>query len=1111
MRFPSRLITVTAVAIAMLAGGLSVNAVAQADTALPAFSLVDSPAHPRVVATAADLNTAVAALQKDDVGVSWSKDVEAQATSLLGSAAPRYSLKTGDLLPVSRDVLNRVYLFGYMYRTTGDRRWSDAAWSVLDAASRFPDWNPDHFLDTAEMAHAFGVGYDWMYPAWTPAQRSTLSGTVQQLAFRPAIAQYQDGADWVDTTGNWNVVVNSGLGTAAIALGTDAGPSSQDIMDRVLRSLPSGLRAYADDGGYAEGVTYWGYATGYLTTFITSLPRASDTSTALRASPGLAKTGTWATAMSGPSGALFNFGDAYTSEAITDPLLGLERIYDDASLRSRSVVPSGDSRNTPSPRALIWLGQTVSHSASTSGLALDRISRNSGTAALRSSWDDSNASYVGLRDGSLDRAVHSDMDQGSIVFDALGVNWFTDLGADDYGLPGYFDVDSGQRWAFYRKRMEGQNTVVVNPSTSGGSNLRGTGKGASLVRTDAETGSVVADLSGVQDGLSSWKRGVQLFDGRKQLLVQDEVVPRGTVDFWSFLHTKAQVVVAKDGGSATLTQSGRSLLVRLVAGPGTLGVMKAQPLWTSPQSNSADDSGTSALVIHTSVSKASTFALQITPLPDTASVPDRVSVMPISSWSGTKGVPKAKGLAADGVPLSGFRPDVLSYVVQASTKAVAPAISATVPSGFSVSTRQASAVPGRATVTVRGSDGVSTAYTVDFIRGAIPIRSVSAGGATVPALIDGDVYSAWHGSGGESFIGDLGRSQRLSHLEMYWSATTAKGTPIRIETSDDRAQWRQVYVGVTSTVGLFQWASFNTGPVTARYFRVSVGSGTARAPFGLGAVRALPDQEAEWPTTQSRPLPAASLTISNPSLEIGTSRATRATFASGTGTSIAPTGISYTSSAPSIASVSADGVVRAVRVGTANIAVRTTVDGAFVFTVLPIKVVNPAKKTLPAVKTAHVHGGGSNDTTSFGAMDVMYVRHTAEWPQYDRYAYIGFDLAGVDRSRVQSATLRFDGGLEAGAVVSSVALDAHSVSNSWTSTGITFANRPAFGERIGSTTVGRGSAPRSIDLTAAVKSSAQNGFAIGITQDASPPKLDDIVAIRAIGSDAPPTLEITYG
>ena len=58
-----------------------------------------------------------------------------------------------------------------VYRLDGNKHCVERAWRELEAAANFPDWNPRHFLDTAEMTHAFAIGYDWLYDVWTTQQR----------------------------------------------------------------------------------------------------------------------------------------------------------------------------------------------------------------------------------------------------------------------------------------------------------------------------------------------------------------------------------------------------------------------------------------------------------------------------------------------------------------------------------------------------------------------------------------------------------------------------------------------------------------------------------------------------------------------------------------------------------------------------------------------------------------------------------------------------------------------------------------------------------------------------------------------------------------------------
>ena len=57
------------------------------------------------------------------------------------------------------------------------------------------------------------------------------------------------------------------------------------------------------------------------------------------------------------------------------------------------------------------------------------------------------------------------LDLGSFVFDNFGQRWAIDLGADNYGLPGYFT--SPKRWSYYRLGTEGHNTITINGENEG--------------------------------------------------------------------------------------------------------------------------------------------------------------------------------------------------------------------------------------------------------------------------------------------------------------------------------------------------------------------------------------------------------------------------------------------------------------------------------------------------------------------------------------------------------------------------------------------------------------------------------------------------------------------
>ena len=51
----------------------------------------------------------------------------------------------------------------------------------------FPDWNPSHFLDTAEMSNAVGVGYDWLYDYLDEPTRKKVREALITLGLKPGI------------------------------------------------------------------------------------------------------------------------------------------------------------------------------------------------------------------------------------------------------------------------------------------------------------------------------------------------------------------------------------------------------------------------------------------------------------------------------------------------------------------------------------------------------------------------------------------------------------------------------------------------------------------------------------------------------------------------------------------------------------------------------------------------------------------------------------------------------------------------------------------------------------------------------------------------------------
>jgi len=120
--------------------------------------------HPRLLIGPKTAEELKALIAKDKVAARIYASIERSADKTLNEKPSKYELPDGRrLLLVSGRVLDRVESLAFACRMTGKKEYVERAWMELEAASQFKDWNPSHFLDTAEMTHAFAIGYDWLW------------------------------------------------------------------------------------------------------------------------------------------------------------------------------------------------------------------------------------------------------------------------------------------------------------------------------------------------------------------------------------------------------------------------------------------------------------------------------------------------------------------------------------------------------------------------------------------------------------------------------------------------------------------------------------------------------------------------------------------------------------------------------------------------------------------------------------------------------------------------------------------------------------------------------------------------------------------------------------
>ncbi len=470
------------------------------------------------------------------------------------------------LLDQSRECLRRVFYLSYAWRMTGKKKYFKKCEEELLAASAFSDWNPDHFLDVAEMTTAVSIGYDWLYNDLSLSSRETIRNAIISKGIEPSLDTKYNG--WLKLTNNWNQVCNTGVAYGAIAVYEDSPQLSVRVIERSLESILASMKGYAPDGNYAEGYNYWGYGTSYNVLFISALERLFGTDYGLSQQPGFLKTAAFYENLETPAGYSFNYSDAggsgqdglqpamfWFAEKLNDPtVLFSER----SNLLGSASLPTKWNRLLPA--IMLWGPHINVKAIAPPRYKLWNGKGENAVAMMRTSWDDPNALFAGLKAGSPS-ASHGHMDVGSFVMDADGVRWGADLGMQAYesleskGIKIWNGGQNGERWKVFRLSNFSHSTLTVNNSLQDV-----TGNAAIISSSDDSLFlDAVTDMSSLyRKSLTMAKRGLAIVN-KQYVLVRDEIETGDTACTIRWVMLTPATVGAVNGNQLLLTSKGKKL------------------------------------------------------------------------------------------------------------------------------------------------------------------------------------------------------------------------------------------------------------------------------------------------------------------------------------------------------------------------------------------------------------------------------------------------------------------------------------------------------------------------------------------------------------------------
>lgn len=424
--------------------------------------------HPRLLLSSEDERLLEQRIESDALMKTIHGVVVKRAEAILDERACEYRIPDGKrLLTESRRAMANVLYCGLAWRTTDDPRFRQRVIRELDAAVALKDWNPSHFLDTAEMATAVALGYDWLFDTLTPEQRTRYEDALIDMGLKATRLEFGKNPWWFKSArNNWSQVCATGMALAADAVRHREPELTARVLKEAATMLEQCESFYAPDGAYPEGPGYWHYGTNY---HVIGLAAFESIRTPIRKPAILERSGDFVIQLSGPTGLNFNFADGPATSRPPTPAQGwiarkFSNIGQTAIIRSQLAEGLDPSRKGTRwkkgpgqyfPLHLLWLPEEPTDSPP---LALaESFSGEQAIAVARTGWKP-DAAWFAIK-GGTGAASHGHLDAGSFIHEAGGQRWFHDLGADNYNLPGYF---YDKRWNYLRLTNHSHNILVID-------------------------------------------------------------------------------------------------------------------------------------------------------------------------------------------------------------------------------------------------------------------------------------------------------------------------------------------------------------------------------------------------------------------------------------------------------------------------------------------------------------------------------------------------------------------------------------------------------------------------------------------------------------------------
>ncbi|MEO7599308.1 MAG: heparinase II/III family protein, partial [Opitutus sp.] len=480
---------------------------------------------------------------------------------------PTKFVLNGYRTPAGRLSISRLQAMAMVHRLEPAPAILQAIEAELNAVCYFPNWNPQHFQDVAQISLGVAFALDWVGRDLRPETVKLAKAALIEKCLKPGYDESIDRMDWISGNNHWTPICHAGMVAAALTIAEDDPVLAAKTIARAVDNMNRYLLEFHPHGTPPEGPGYWRYGNGFLALLSDMLTSALGSDFGIAADPGLIESAAVRLQLSAPSGEIFNFAD---SDGNTDGdthllLMWFAGKTGDGLFFNRAFFenPNGGSGRLTGA-ALLWLAaQTPPEKTSDLPLAWYR-NGTSPLAVFRGAKGDPAKFYLGIKGGSA-RTTHLHLDAGSFIFELNGVRWSIDMGYQDNGaldkagLNIYTFDQASARWPLLSKNNFGHSTITAN-----GALFDVTGHASITDFKDGAQPEVTLDLTKPLGGMVGSLQRRFVKEVEQSILIEDRFTTNEKTEYltWQMM-TVADVTLTTHG--ALLTQGGQKLSLEILS------------------------------------------------------------------------------------------------------------------------------------------------------------------------------------------------------------------------------------------------------------------------------------------------------------------------------------------------------------------------------------------------------------------------------------------------------------------------------------------------------------------------------------------------------------------